>query len=78
MRRLKFPAVALLLTLMGLATFALVQVPGADAPQPAPDAVPGEIIIAFNSGVGEGAIQTFNRQNGLTEKEDLTGDSGDP
>ena len=38
--------------------------------------MPGEIIIDFNSGVGEGAIQTFNRQNGLTDKEDLTGDSG--
>ena len=76
MGRLKFPAVALLLTLIGLGAFALVQVSGADAQQPTPDPVPGEIIIAFNSGVGEGAILTFNRQNGLTEKEDLTGISG--
>ncbi|MEE8465950.1 MAG: S8 family serine peptidase, partial [Dehalococcoidia bacterium] len=77
MRRLNFPIVAMFLTVIGLAgAFALVQIPAADAQEPTPDAVPGEIIIAFNSGVGKGAIQTFNRQNGLSEKEDLTGIAG--
>lgn len=73
MRRLKFPMVGILLMVIGLAAFALVQVAAADAPEPTPDAVRGEVIIAFNSGVGEGAIQAFNRRNDLREKEDLTG-----
>ena len=59
MRRLKFPAVAILLMVIALAALALVQIPAADAQEPIPDAVQGEIIIAFNNGVGEVAIQTF-------------------
>ena len=76
MRRLKFPAVAILLMVIGLAALAIVQIPDADAQEPIPDAVPGEIIIAFNNGVGEAAIRTFYRQNGLIGKEDLSGPGG--
>ena len=76
MRRLIFPKVTVLLTVLVLAAFALVQTTSADARDPLPDAVPGEIIIAFNSEVGEDGIQAFNRQNGLSEKEDLTGVGG--
>ncbi|MDA1128545.1 MAG: S8 family peptidase, partial [Chloroflexi bacterium] len=74
--RLKFPIIAILLATLGLIAFALVQIPAASAQEPAPDAVPGEIIIAFNTDFDDSSIRAFNRQNGLTEKEDLTGKSG--
>ena len=76
MRRLSLVIAAIFVSAIGMAAFGLILVPGAGAQEPTPDAVPGEIIIAFNSGVGEGAIRNFNRRNGLTEKEDLTGVSG--
>ena len=71
MRRRGLLVVGMVLTVIGLAAFALMQAPPAGAEEPSPASVPGELIISYQPGVTDEQIEEVHKKYNLKEKEHL-------